>query len=184
MEDLLAIPEDERFHEIIDGELVQKAQPSPRHSAVQVELPAEITNFYGPRSRGRGPGGWQFMTEADILFEPTQIYRPDVAGWRRERMPRMPDEPVVTLRPDWVCEILSPSNKQNDLLKKLRTYQRCQVPHYWILDPDGEALIIYRWMAEGYLLVQTAQGSERIRPEPFDAVEFSVRELITGDETA
>ncbi|WP_437642578.1 Uma2 family endonuclease [Sorangium sp. So ce854] len=84
--------------------------------------------------------------------------------------------------PDWVCEILSPSNKQNDLFKKLRTYQRCQVPHTWILDPDVEVLAVYRWTAEGYLLVLTAEGQELVRAEPFDAVEFSVHGLLAGDE--
>lgn len=182
VEDLLAIPEGERFHEVLDGELVRKTMPSLRHGAAQAELAAEIAGAYGLRSRGRGPGGWVFATEVEILFEPTQIYRPDVTGWRRERLPRLPEESPVSLRPDWVCEILSPSNKQNDRFKKLRTYGRCQVPHYWILDPDAEALAVYRWTAEGYLIVLTAEGSERVRAEPFEAVELSVHSLLTGDE--
>jgi Uma2 family endonuclease len=69
-EDLLAIPEDERFHEVIDGELVRKAMPSIRHGTAQAELAAEIAGAYGLRSRGRGPGGWVFATEVEILFEP------------------------------------------------------------------------------------------------------------------
>jgi len=182
VEDLLAIPEAERFHEIIDGELVRKALPSPRHGTAQAELTTEIAGAYGLRPRGRGPGGWHFATEVEILFEPPQVYRPDVVGWRRERLPRLPAESPITVRPDWVCEILSPSNKQNDLFKKLRTYQRCQVPHYWILDPDAELLAVYRWTPEGYLRVLTAEADERVRPEPFDALEFSVRELLTGDD--
>jgi Uma2 family endonuclease len=83
-----------------------------------------------------------------------------------------------------VCEVLPPSNKQNDLFKKLRTYQRCQVPHYWLLDPDVEVLAVYRWIAEGYLLMVTAKGSERVRAEPFDAVELSARKLLLGDADA
>ncbi|WP_437573599.1 Uma2 family endonuclease [Sorangium sp. So ce887] len=182
VEDLLALPEAERFHEIVDGELVQKAMPSPRHGAAQVELTTEIAGAYGPRARGRGPGGWVFATEVENFFEEPHVYRPDVSGWRRERLPRLPDQSPIALRPDWVCEILSPSNKQNDLFKKLRTYQRCQVPHYWILDPEVEVLAVYRWTAEGYLLVLTAEGQESIRAEPFDAVEFSVHSLLAGDE--
>lgn len=183
VENLLAIPEDERFHEVIDGELVRKAMPSLRHGTAQAELAAEIAGAYGLRPRGRGPGGWIFATEVEIRFEPHQVYRPDVAGWRRERLPQLPEESPITLRPDWVCEILSPSNKQNDLFKKLRTYQRSQVPHYWILDPEAEGLAIYRWTAEGYLLVLTAEGRERIRGEPFDAVEFSVHGLLADDDS-
>ena len=179
--DLLAIAEESRFHEVIDGELVRKAMPSLRHGVAQAELSGELTGVYGPRARGRGPGGWVFASEVEIQLEAHQVYRPDIAGWLRERLPRLPEELPVSVRPDWVCEILSPSNKQNDLFKKLRTYQRCQVPHYWILDPEVEVLAVYRWTAEGYLLVVTAEGSERVRAEPFDAVELSVRELLAGD---
>jgi Uma2 family endonuclease len=182
VDDLLAIPDGERFHEIIDGEIVQKALPSLRHGKAQAELTTEIGAAYGQRSRGRGPGGWVFATEVEILLEPAQIVRPDIAGWRSERMPRLPEEYPVTLRPDWVCEVLSPSNKQTDLLKKLRVYQRCQVHHYWIIDPDIEMLIVYRWTEAGYLVVSTAEGDERFRAEPFDALELSVRDLMSTGE--
>ena len=183
VDDLLAIPEGERFHEIVDGELVRKTMPSLRHGTVQAELTAEVAGAYGLRSRGRGPGGWIFATEVEIQFEPDQVYRPDVSGWRRKRLPGLPEESPVDVRPDWVCEILSPSNKQNDLFKKLRTYQRCQVAHYWIIDPLAEALTVYRWTPEGYLLVLTAAGRERVKPEPFDAVELSVHGLLAGDDS-
>jgi Uma2 family endonuclease len=182
--DLLAIPESERFHEIIDGELVRKAMPSGPHGRAQFRLATEIGGSYDRRSGRGGPGGWIFATEVEIQFEPDNLFRPDVAGWRRERLRRLPKESPIHERPDWVCEILSPSNKQNDLFRKLRTYRRCQVAHYWIIDPDPdiEALAVYRWTPDGYLLVITAEGSERIRAEPFDAVELSVHELIAGDE--
>ena len=80
------------------------------------------------------------------------------------------------------CEILSPSNERNDVVKKMRTYQRSGVPHYWVLDPIAETLIVYRWTEGGYLLVQSAQGEERIAAEPFDAVTLSVHGLLEGDE--
>jgi Uma2 family endonuclease len=88
----------------------------------------------------------------------------------------------LTLHPDWICEILSPSNQRNDVVRKMRTYQRCRVPHYWLLDPIAETLIVYRWTDGGYLLVQSSQGIERLRAEPFDAVNLSVRGLLEGDE--
>ena len=182
--DLLAVPEEERFHEVINGELVRKAMPSLRHGVAQAELIIEIGGSYGSRARGRGPGGWVFASEVEIQLEAQQVYRPDIAGWRREQLPRLPEELPVSVRPEWVCEILSLSNKQNNFFKKLRTYQRCQVPHYWLLDPEVEVLAVYRWTAEGYLLVVTAEGSERVRAEPFDAVELSVRELLAGDADA
>src|SRR5690349_6354050 len=135
IEDLLAIPEGERFHEIVDGELIRKAMPSGPHGRAQFRLAIEIGGPYDRRPGRGGPGGWIFATEVEIVFEDHHVYRPDVVGWRRERLARLPAETPISVRPDWVCEILSPSNQQNDLFKKMRIYRRCQVPHYWILDP-------------------------------------------------
>lgn len=182
VEDLLRIPESERFHEIIDGELVQKAMPTIRHGGAQVGLAGRLSGPYNRRAGGRWPGGWRFATETEISFEPGQIYRPDIAGWRRERMAELPAEHPVTIRPDWVCEILSPSNERNDVVKKMRTYQRCGLPHYWVLDPVAETLIVYRWTDGGFLLVQSAQGEERIFAEPFTAVSISVRGSLEGED--
>jgi Uma2 family endonuclease len=180
--ELLAIPEHERFHEIIDGELVRKAMASARHGGAQAGLTGRLCGPYNRRPGGRRPGGWRFTTETEIRFEDNQIYRPDAAGWRRERLPELPSDFPVTVRPDWVCEILSPASESNDVVKKMRTYQRCQVPHYWIVDPIAETLIIYRWTEGGYLLVQSAQGTERVSAEPFDAVSLSVHGLLEGDD--
>jgi Uma2 family endonuclease len=179
--DLLAIPERDRFHEVIDGELVRKAMPSMRHGTVQVELAGELAGAYGLRPRGRGPGGWIFASETEIELEPSHFFRPDVAGWRRESLPKLPDEVPITQRPEWICEILSPSNPQNDLVKKMRVYHRCRVGHYWILDPIAETLSVYRWLLEGYLLIQSAEGRESIRAEPFAAVELTVHGLLEAD---
>jgi Uma2 family endonuclease len=120
------------------------------------------------------------MTDVDIALAPDQIYRPDLAGWRRERMPALPAESPVHLRPDWVCEVLSPSNASNDKVKKFRGYHRHEVPHYWILDPTTETLTVHRWTQPGYLTVLVAARGERIRAEPFEAVEFDLAELF-GD---
>ncbi|WP_437815867.1 Uma2 family endonuclease [Sorangium sp. So ce1078] len=85
------------------------------------------------------------------------------------------------LAPDWVCEVLSPSNTRNDLVKKLRTYHRCQVPNYWVVDPMNEVLTVHRCMEGGYLNVLTAERGERVRAEPFDAIEWSVGVLFGDD---
>jgi Uma2 family endonuclease len=180
--DLLAIPEAERFHEILDGELIKKAMPSGPHGRAQFRLATEIGGPYDRRAGRGGPGGWIFATEVEIAFDPDNTLRPDVAGWRRRRLARLPAGAPLAVVPDWICEILSPSNKQNDLFKKLRVYRRCRVEHYWIVDPEAEALAVYRWTPDGYLLVLTAEGAERVRAEPFEAVELSVHDLIAGDE--
>ncbi|MDI1474947.1 Uma2 family endonuclease [Polyangium sp. y55x31] len=180
VEDLLAIPEEERRHEIIDGELVEKAAPSFDHGSSILGLGGVLRSEYGrPPGRG-GSGGWWLSTDADIELAPDQIYRPDIVGWRRDRVPKRPTGTPIRTRPDWVCEILSPSNTTNDTIKKRRTYHRYEVPHYWILDPMRGELTVYRWTEDGYLIAGEATRGERIRAEPFEAVEIDLDELL-GD---
>jgi Uma2 family endonuclease len=179
--DLLAIPPDDRFHEIIDGELVQKAMPTFEHGDAQSALVAQLK---GPFQRRRGleqPGGWWIGTEIEVQFAPSHVYRPDIVGWRRDRVPDRPRGSPILFRPDWICEVLSPSNPGTDRVKKLNHYHRFEVPHYWIVDPMEGSLSVFRWTAEGYLLLLAAGREARVRAEPFDAVELSVGGLF-GDE--
>jgi Uma2 family endonuclease len=178
--DLLAIPEEHRRHELIDGVLVEKEAASGRHGGAQVR----ITRRLGPYDRrpgGRWPGGWWFATEVEIQFADTQVFRPDVAGWRRERMAALPSEVPIVIRPDWICEILS-TNKRNDLIKKKRAYHRHQVGHYWLVDPVDETLAVHRWHPDGYVEVLSADRDERVRAEPFEAIEFRVAVLFGEDD--
>jgi Uma2 family endonuclease len=179
--DLLALPEATRFHEVVAGELVQKAAPSGEHGATQAALAGSL---FGPFSRppgGRFPGGWWFETEVEIEFETHEIYRPDVVGWRRERSPTRPTGTPIRLRPDWICEILSPSNAKDDQFTKFEVYRRTGIPHYWIADPILLTLRVFRWTPEGYLVALTAQPGQRVRAEPFDGIELEVGVLFGGD---
>lgn len=178
--DLLAIPQEQRRHEVIDGVLGEKEAASGRHGGAQVRI-ARRLGPYDRRPGGRWPGGWWFATEVEILFEPTEVFRPDVAGWRRERLAELPSEVPITVVPDWVCEILS-TNKQNDLIKKKRVYQRHGVRHYWIADPVEQTLAVYRWHEDGYVEVLIADRSERVRAEPFGTIEFRVGVLFGDDD--
>jgi Uma2 family endonuclease len=177
--DLLAKPEQGRGYEIVDGTIFEK-DASAEHGVAQSRMGRVLSPFdRGPG--GRLPGGWWFATEVLIAFETTQMLRPDVSGWRRERMPERPSGTVVSLMPDWICEILSPSNASNDTVKKKRVYHRCRVPHYWLLDPVQETLSVLRWRPEGYVEVLSAIRGERIRAEPFDVVEIDVG-IFFGDD--
>lgn len=180
VDDLLAIPEDERYHEIIGGELVEKAQATGPHSFTQGQVAGQL----GPFSRrfGGGPGGWWILVEAQIDLGPRDLYRPDVAGWRRERLPVIPRRGLVKLPPDWVCEVLSRNNARVDLVKKMRVYQRAGVGHYWIVDPDEEMLFVYRHTPDGYLLALSATRGDEVRAEPFGEVEIEVAELFADAE--
>jgi Uma2 family endonuclease len=179
-EDLARLP-DEMAAEIIDGELVQKAMPSFEHGAAQLGLGGQLTGPFNRRAGGGPPGGWWLATEVEVEYEATQIYRHDLVGWRRESTPERPSGRLVRLRPDWVAEVLSPSNAGNDLVKKLRTLTRHAVPHYWIVDPEHRTLTVLRWTPEGYLTALTADETEVVRAEPFAAIELHVAALFGGE---
>lgn len=179
VDDLFAIPEADRRHELIEGVIEPKGAASGRHGAAQVRLAGHVLPF-NRRPGGGGPGGWWFATEVDVFFDPANTFRPDVVGWRRDRVPRQPEEVLVEVRPDWVCEILS-TNRRNDLVRKKRVYHRHQVPHYWILDPDESTLTVYRWSADGYVELLVAERGEEVRPEPFEVIPLRVGALF-GDE--
>ena len=180
--DLLAIPEEERFHEVKGGELVRKAMPSGPHGLGQSQVVSQVGSSYNRRPGARGPGGWWILTEVEIAIEPHEVYRPDVVGWRRERMPEVPKESPLLLRPDWICKVLSHSTARNDLVKKMRVYHRASVPHYWIVDPDRETLSVYRFTEDGYLIALMAEPGELVRAEPFGEVELDVGALFGEEE--
>jgi Uma2 family endonuclease len=181
-EDLLALPDDASA-EIVDGEIVEKASPSAEHSYAQ----GGVQTWLGHRFHRKGgggadrPGGWWILPEVDVELEAHEVYRPDLAGWRRERASERPKGRPVLLRPDWVCEVLSVSNAKHDLVTKFRTYHRARVPHYWIVDPAEETLAVHRWDDRGYLTVLTAKRGETVRAEPFDGVPLPVG-ILFGDE--
>lgn len=177
---LLAIPEEERRHEIVDGVLVQKEAATGAHGRAQLRLSRRL----GPCDRrpgGRGPGGWWFATEVEVQFEENQIFRPDVTGWRRERLPDLPKQSPITVVPDWICEILS-SNRSNDLVRKKRVHHTHRVGHYWLIDPEEETLSVLRWSADGYVEVLNAVRTETVRAEPFVEMELPLGVLFGDDE--
>lgn len=179
--ELLAIPETERFHEVVDGELVRKAVPSAEHGDALSWIASVLKPVFARRSGGSHPGGWWIMTEVEVQLEEHEIYRPDLVGWRRERVAQRPSGHPVAVGPDWICEVLSASNTRTDTAKEMRVYQRNGIGHHWIVDPVEETLSVYRWTQAGHLVALRAERGERVRAEPFDAIELSVG-LLFGDE--
>ena len=181
LEDFWAIPEGERFHELIGGELVPKAAPSGEHGSAQAGVVIAIgAPFHRSAGRG-GPGGWWIATEVEVLLETEEIVRPDILGWRRERCPDRPTGTPIKLRPDWICEIISPKHATDDTVKKLRLYHRVGIPHYWLADPRDATLTVMRWSSDGYITVMSAERGEIVRAEPFEAIEFAVGALFGDD---
>ncbi len=179
IEDALSRPQSERV-ELIRGTLVEKAAPTGEHGSVQAHLVRGVGNRFDRRPGGRWPGGWWIRTEVDIQLG-AELFRPDLAGWRRDRCPESPRGRPVRERPDWICEILSPSNENVDRVDKLQSYFQADVPHYWLADPIEQILEIYRRTEIAYALVLSAKSGQTVRAEPFDAVELRVDELFGAD---
>lgn len=179
IEEWRAAPEDARL-EFLDGELLPKALPTPSHGRVQRAVGGRVGDLFDRRPGGRFPGGWWIATEVDLELD-GRGFRPDLVGWRRERMPVLSDVRPVAVRPDWICEIVSRSNASHDRVTKMSAYHRAGIAHYWLLDPDEGTLVVMRLAPEGYLNVLGATRGEKVRPEPFDAVEFDVGTLLGDD---
>lgn len=176
--DLEALEEPDRV-EIIDGALVQKAMHSVAHSRSQTQVILELGEFH--RRSGRRPGGWWLLTEIHVEYQDHQIHCHDIAGWRRERVPEMPTGWPVKIRPDWVCEIVSPSHEKRDMVDKPKVLHVAEVPHLWLLNPEEKMLLVQRWSPAGYTTILAASSGQRVRAEPFEEIELRVSALL-GEE--
>jgi len=172
-EDLTALP-DNLVAEIVDGELHASPRPAPKHAVTYSALGVRIGGPYGQGLHG--PGGWWILDEPELHFGP-QVLVPDLAGWRRARMPKMPDTPYFALAPDWVCEVVSPSTARLDRTKKLAIYARAGVPHAWLVDPMAQTLEVLQLEQERWVILATHAGTEVVRAEPFADVDLPLASL-------
>jgi Uma2 family endonuclease len=172
-DDLLKLPE-HVVGEIIDGELYVSPRPASPHAHAGSVSSADLIGAFHRPPGGGGPGGWWILYEPELHFG-QDVLVPDLAGWRRERMPRIPSVPAFEMTPDWVCEVVSPSTVRVDRGRKIGVYARAQVPHLWIIDPLAHTLEIFRLQRENWILVATHLDDAKVRAEPFDAVELDLR---------
>jgi Uma2 family endonuclease len=165
--------------EIIDGVLYTNPRPAPRHANAASVLGEELGP---PFRRGRGgPGGWILLHEPELhLGSEPDILVPDLAGWRRERMPGLPEEANFSLAPDWVCEVLSKGTAAVDRTEKLPVYAREGVSHVWLVDPITRTLEAFRREGATYLLLRVWRDDAKVRAEPFDAIELDLSLLWTA----
>jgi Uma2 family endonuclease len=171
--DVLAAPE-HMVAQLIDGALHLHPRPAAPHAFAGSTLTGEIGN---PFQRGRGgPGGWWILYEPELHLG-DQVLVPDLAGWRRERLPAFPREAFFTLAPDWACEILSPSTRRLDLGRKRDLYAEHGVAHLWIVDPEARTLEAFALTGGKWLLLATLDGEATVSQPPFDAIGFPLGEL-------
>ena len=139
-EQFLAVP-DYKVAEIIRGALITHPRPAALHAMAASALGGEL---FGPFRRGRGgPGGWVILVEPELHLDNNYLV-PDLAGWRRERMPEVPTVAAFELAPDWVCEVLSPSTEAMDRADKLPIYAEYGIRHAWLVDPLTKTLEMFR----------------------------------------
>ncbi len=167
----------EMVAEILNGELHLSPRPARPHTNAASRLGALLSM---PFLFGKGgPGGWVILDEPELHLGPhPDKLVPDIAGWRRERLPRAiggDDAPAhYDLAPDWVCEVLSESTRRIDKVQKMRIYAREGVRNVWHVDPLARTLEIFRLEGRHWLLVDTLAGDERAHAEPFEAIELEL----------
>lgn len=169
-DDLLAVPE-HLVAEIIRGALITHPRPASLHARASSRLGAELD---GPFDRGKGgPGGWIILDEPELHLH-GDVLVPDLAGWRRERMPELPDAAAFELAPDWVCEVLSPSTAAIDRAEKMPIYAREGVTNLWLVDPIARTLEACRLEQGRWLLLGTWRDDAKVRAEPFAEFELEL----------
>lgn len=175
-DDLCQVP-DRFLAQIVHGQLHVHPRPAPKHAlAASIVGGKLVPKFHD--DDGGGPGGWW------ILFEPElhlgmDILVPDFAGWRRERMPALPDTAYFDLAPDWVCEVLSPSTARLDRVEKLALYAIHGVAHAWLIDPDAKTLEVFALVDSKWRLETALAEDAEVCAVPFDAIAFSLASLWT-----
>ena len=160
--------------EIINGTLHTHPRPAPARTLASSALGNDLGN---PFQFGRGgPGGWWILDEPELHLG-DEILVPDLAGWRRERMPELPDTAYFTLAPDWACEVLSASTRRVDLQEKRPAYAREGVAYLWLVDPTDRTLEAFELREGEWVLIACAKDDEPVSIRPFDAITFSLGDL-------
>ncbi|MFO1208507.1 MAG: Uma2 family endonuclease [Amaricoccus sp.] len=174
-QDVLDAPE-HKVAELVRGALYLHPRPAPRHARSSSVLGGELVP---PFDRGRGgPGGWWILDEPELHLG-DDVLVPDLAGWRRERMPRLPDAAWFELAPDWVCEVLSPSTRRLDLTDKRDIYGASGVGFLWLVDPIDRTLEAFELRGGAWVLIAAIAEEAEVSVPPFEAVAFPLGALWT-----
>ena len=174
-EQLEALP-DGLTGELIDGQLYTQPRPSGAHVVTVTSLADELVS---PFQKGRGgPGGWWIAAEPELHFiHNIEVDVPDLAGWRRSRLPRIPKDHRFTVVPDWVCEVLSPSTASKDRDVKMPIYAQFGVAYAWLIDPRAHTLEAYALEGGAWREIGRYAGGACVSVAPFEAVTIQLEDL-------
>jgi Uma2 family endonuclease len=171
-EDLEKVP-DTMVAEIIDGELCVTPRPATPHTVAASVIGSDLNgSFHRPAGKG-GPGGWWILHEPELHLG-AEVLVPDLAGWRRERMPKLENVPALTLAPDWACEVVSPRTARLDRVRKMPIYAREGVSHLWIVDAMQRTVESYRLEGTRWVVAGMHAGGDPARIEPFADIELDL----------
>lgn len=170
--DLAAVP-DHLVAEIAGGELYTSPRPAAPHTSASSFIGQDLGPFSRKPGGPGGPGGWWILDEPELHLG-EDVLVPDLAGWRHERMPAIPNEAHFTLAPDWICEVVSPSTGRLDRMTKMPIYARESVAHLWLVDPLSMTLEVYRLEAGRWVVADTQGGAATVSAEPFEAIEIDL----------
>jgi Uma2 family endonuclease len=172
-QDVIDAPE-HQVAEVVDGELYLSPRPAAPHAVASSRIGGLMS---GPFDFGRGgPGGWWILDEPELHFG-EDVLVPDIAGWRRDRMPAVPPVAYFELAPDWVCEVVSPKTGRLDRMRKLPVYAREQVAHAWLVDPLQRTVEVFRLDGGRWVLINVFGDDQVARLEPFDAMEIDLLDV-------
>ncbi len=181
--DLLGLAEDVRA-EILGGAMAMSPSALPRHSLAQRVLGSVIGGPFHDEHDAGGPGGWWIFPEVDVQLGVHDIVRPDLAGWRRERLQDPWDARPIRVVPDWICEIISPSNGSHDRVTKRALYARYGVSFYWLVDPHQCVLEALQLCDGKWLELGAWDASDAAGIQPFDAVTLELRRVFPPPSSA
>jgi len=171
-EDLVKVPEP-LVAEIIEGDLITTPRPAVPHARATWVIAQDVGPFDRELGSPDAPSGWWILFEPELHFD-EDVLVPDLAGWRRARMPVLPDAAALTQTPDWLCEVVSPTTGAIDRGRKMRVYARQAVEYLWLVDPIARTLEVYRLEGGRWVVASTHGGADIVRAEPFDAVEIAI----------
>ncbi len=172
-DDLLAVPE-HLIAEIIDGALETRRFPPPKHAYAYTALVRTIAHPF----LGKEPelNDWWVLNRVELHLG-EHVLVPDLAGWRRERLPKLPETAWFELPPDWVCEIISPATARLDRGPKREIYDQFAVPHLWFVDPDARTLEAFALRDGAWVLIASHADDDEIAVAPFATVPFALDTL-------